>query len=168
MHACVHIIIYVIDDGPVAYSKPRNFKKSKKPKPVILPSKMENNPSYGPVYETTPGETIKSLISLTSNVPSTPADVTPCYFQNDIPPNLPPPRNESVTTLPKLETVDEIDTMKIFINLKDAEIPQSGDESQYAIMNGAKLDGKMDLLPSDRHTHDAYKSNAEDVYTMMK
>ena len=161
-----YIAALFIDGGPVAYSKPRKFKKSKKPKPAALPRIMASNPIYGPVYETTPGEVIKSLTSPTSSVPSTPADITPRYFQMDMPPSLPPPRNGSVTTLPKLEIVDEIDAIKASIN--DIEIPQSGEESQYMIMNGAKPEGKMDILPSNGHVKDSNNSNAEDVYTMMK
>ena len=114
------------------------------------------------MYEVTPGEAIKALISPTNSTPTTPADITPRYF--DMPPSLPPPRNGSVTMLPKLETVDEIDAIKAAI--KDAEIPQSGDE--YMIMNGAKHDGKTDILPNNGHIHDVDKKNTEEVYTMMK
>ena len=124
---------------------------------------MASNPIYegqNPVYEETPGEAIKALISPEISTPSTPADVTPRYFDLHMPPtapSLPPPRNGSVTMLPKLETVDEIDGMKATI--KDGKIPQSGDE--YMIMSGPKPDGQMDV-------HDTDKSNGEEVYTMMK
>ena len=107
------------------------------------------------INEVTPSEALNPLISPISSIPSTPADVTPRYF--DKPPTLPPPRNGSVAMLPTLETVDEIDAIKAAI--KDSELPQTGDE--YMVMNGAKLDGTTDL-------HDADKNNAEEMYTMMK
>ena len=78
---------------------------------------MASNPIYegqNPVYEETPGEAIKTLMNSSANsTPCTPADVTPRYFDLHMPltaPSLPPPRNGSVqvTTLPKLETVDEV------------------------------------------------------------
>ena len=56
--------------------------------------------------------------------------------------------------LPTLETVDAIKAA-----IKDSKLPHSGDE--YVVKNGAQLDGKTDL-------HDADKSNAEEMYTMMK
>jgi hypothetical protein len=121
---------------------------------------MASNPIYegqNPVYEETPGEAIKALISPATSIPSTPADVTPRYFDLHMPPSLPPPRNGSVTVLPKLETVDEIDAMKAAI--KDGKIPHSGDE--YMIMGGPKPDEKTNI-------HDTDKSNTEDAYTMMK
>ena len=127
-------------------------------KPAALPCTI--NPIYeghGPVYEVTPGEAVKALTSPTSSTPTTPADVTPRYF--DMPPSLPPPRDGSVTMLPKVETVDEIDAIKATI--EDAKIPQNGDENM--IMNGAKHDGKTDLLPSNRLVHDTDKSNADEV-----
>ena len=97
-----------------------------------------------------------------NSTPSTPADVTPRYFDLHMPPtapSLPPPRNgsDSVTMLPKLDTIDEIDAVKAAI--KDGKFPQSGDE--YMIMGGPKQDGLMDVHGTD-------KSNAETVYTMMK
>ena len=125
---------------------------------------MASNPIYegqNQVYEETPGEAIKALmIGPANSTPCTPADITPRYLDLHMPPtapSLPPPRNRSVATLPKLETVDEINAMKAAI--KDGKIPQSGDE--YMIMGGPKSDRKMDV-------HDANKSNAETVYTMMK
>ena len=129
---------------------------------------MASNPIYegqNPVYEETPGEAIKALMKSPANSTpstSTPADVIPRYFDLHImppptAPGLPPPRNGSVTMLPKLETVDEIDGMKAAI--KDGKIPQSEDE--YMIVGGPKPDRKMDV-------HDADKSNTETVYTMMK
>ena len=145
------------DSGPVAYSKPWN---SKKTRPPTFPRTMASNPIYegqNPVYEETPGEAIKDHISPANSTPCTPADVTPRYFDLQMPttaPSLPPPRNGSVITLPKLETVDEIDAMKSVI--KDGKIPQSGDE--YMIVGGPKSDRKMDV-------NDADKSNAE-VYKM--
>ena len=153
---CAKYAASFTDSGvPVAYSKPR---KSKKTKPAALPCTMASNPIYegqDPVYEVTPGEAVKALISPTSSTPTTPADITPRYF--GMPPSLPPPRNASVTMLPKLETVDEIDAIKA--SIKDAKIPQSGDD--YMIMNGAKPDGKTDLLPSNGHVHDTDKNNDE-------
>ena len=125
---------------------------------------MASNPIYegqNPVYEETPGEAIKALIIGPPNsTPCTPADITPRYFDLQMPPtapSLPPPRNGSVITLPKLETVDEIDAMKAAI--KDSKIPQSGDE--YMIMSGPKPDGRMDTYGTD-------KSSGEEVYTVMK
>ena len=167
IYLCACCAVLFTDGGPAAYSKPRKSKNSKRNKPTALPCTMATNPIYeghGPVYEITPGEVVKSIMSPISSIPSTPADITPRYF--DMPPSLPPPRNGSVAALPKLDTVDEIDAIKA--SIKDTEIPQSGEESQYMIMNGAKSDGKMDLLPGNGHVHDADKRNAEDVYTMMK
>ena len=140
------------DSGPVAYSKPWN---SKKTRPAALPQKMASNPIYegqNPVYEETPGEVIKDLISPANSTPSTPADITPRYFDLQMPlnaPSLPPPRNGSVTMLPNLETVDEIDAMKAAF--KDGKIPQSGDE--YMIMGGPKPDGQMDRWKSIMQTN---------------
>ena len=121
---------------------------------------MASNPIYegqDPVYEVTPGEATITLISPPSSTPTTPADVTPRYFNMHVPPSLPPPRNGSVTMLPKLETVDEIDAIKAAI--KDVEIPQSGDE--YMIMNGTKREEKTAV-------HDSDKNATEEVYTTMK
>ena len=153
---------FFTDSGPVAYSKPWN---SKKTRPAALPRKMASNPIYegqNPVYEETPGEAIKDLISPANGTPCTSADITPRYFDLHMStnaPSLPPPRNGSVTMLPKLETVDEIDAMKAAI--KNGKIPQSGDE--YMIMGGPKPDKKMDI-----HDADSYKSNAEEVYEMIQ
>ena len=149
------------DGEAVAYSKP---KKSKKTKPVALACTMASNPIYeGPVYEATPGEAIKSLISPISSTPSPPADLTPRYF--NMPPSLPPPRNGSVTTQPKLEPVDEIDAIKA--SLKDLELPQCGDE--YMVMNCVKqTDGNKDIVLSNGHAYDVNKGNSEEVYTIMK
>ena len=112
------------------------------------------------MYEETPGEAIRAvIISPANSPPCTPADVTPRYFDLHTPtaPSLPPPRNGSVITLPKLETIDEIDAMKAAI--KDGKIPQSGDE--YMIMGGPKPEGQRDVNGTD-------KSKGEEVYTMMK
>ena len=121
---------------------------------------MASNPIYegqDPVYEITPGEATNTLISPPSSTTTTPADVTPRYFDMHVPPSLSPPRNGSVTMLPKLETVDEIDAFKAAI--KDVEISQSGDE--YMIINGTKSGRK-------RAVHDSDKNTTEEVYTTMK
>ena len=121
-----------------------------KPRPATL--KMEaNNPIYeGAVYESTPGESVKSLLS-SHSTPSTPsADSAPRYF--DIPPSLPPPRKGLVSIQPKLEPLDEIDAIKA--SFKQLELPPlhlSGDE--YMIMNGVHLDGKTDAMANNGHVH---------------
>ena len=117
---------------------------------------MASNPIYegqDPVYEVTPGEATNTLISPPSSTTTTPADVTPRYFNMHVPPSLSPPRNGSVTMLPKLETVDEIDAIKAAI--KDVEISQSGDE--YMIINGTKSGRKRAVHDSDKNTTDSRK-----------
>ena len=73
-----------------------------------------SNPIYeGAVYETMPGESLKSLLSPTSastpNTPNTPSaeSASRYVFSYDMAPNLPPPRTGSVCYQQKLEELDE-------------------------------------------------------------
>lgn len=136
--------------------------KPKKKKPRSLALKMEaNNPLYeGPVYEVTPGESLKSLMS-PGSTPSTPlSDLTPRYFDLNIPPSIPPPRNgSSLCTRPKLETLDEIDTIKA--SFDKGEVSQQGEE--YMIMGIVPKDGGNICIKSQKD-----ESNQEDAYATLK
>ena len=90
------------------------------------------------MYETTPGESFRPLLS-SSATPSTPsADSTPHYVNP--PPSLPPPRHELVNVQPYLEPMDNIDAIKA--SIKHADLPpvnhQSGSGDEYMIMGPAK------------------------------
>lgn len=91
------------------------------------------------MYETTPGEHLKSLLSPCST-PSTPLAESPRYIFDINAPSLPPPRKASVSIQPKVELQDEIGEIKA--SMKRAELPplqQSGDE--YMIMNATQPKG---------------------------
>lgn len=92
--------------------------KEKKPKTLSKPPNLTlqaKNPIYeGAMYETTPGESLKSLLS-PSSVPCTPLADAAIRYTFDFPPRLPPPRKGSVSIPPKLETHDEVkDSFKMF------------------------------------------------------
>ena len=82
------------------------------------------NPIYeGAVYETPPGESLKSLLP-----PTSPQDSTHHYIEQ--PPTLPPPRGQGAT-----EPMDEIDAIKTFIKQSELpQIPESGTGDVYVTM----------------------------------
>lgn len=97
--------------------------------------RIENtNPIYeGAVYETTPGESLKLLLSSPGS-PSTP-DVDNAHQYVEQPPNLPPPRGLGVHVQPYVEPVDEIDEIKASIKHAEAELTQLHQpDGEYMIM----------------------------------
>ena len=121
----------------------------------------------GAVYESTPGESVKSHIySHSTGTPSAPsADSTSCYV--DITPSLPPPRKGLVSTQPKLEPPDKTDVIKAsFEQLELPPPPLSGDE--YMDMNGVHLDGKTDAMTNNGCMHaDKKKCDGEYIYVTL-
>ena len=116
------------------------------------------------MYETPPGENPKTLISPCS-VPCTPLAESASRYVFDFPPKLPPPRKGSVSIQPKLETHDEVDSIKEFCK------QEAGDE--YMVMNGGghfKLDKVLTLtVPESDDTYaTAGKPGLEDEYVSVK
>ena len=124
------------------------------------------NPIYeGAMYETTPGESLKSLLSPCS-VPCTPLADAATRYTFDFPPKLPPPRKGSVSIPPKLETHEEIKG-----SFKQADLPPlhlTGDE--YMIMNiGDPMKG-VTMSESQGNSKDLTYSTVgnEDEYVSFK
>ena len=141
---------------------PKQKPKKGKPSSLTLHAK---NPIYdGALYEITPGESLKSLMSPCNggSVPCTPLAESACRYTFDFPPRLPPPRKGSVSIPPKLETHDEIDTKESLCNGVSPDQQQGGD-NEYMEMNGG-LPNKKDC------TYAAVKKTTatEDEYVSVK
>ena len=143
--------------------------KEKKPKPTKPPNLVlqAKNPIYeGAMYETTPGESLKSLLSPCS-VPCTPLADAASRYTFDFPPKLPPPRKGSVSIPPKLETHNEVKD-----SFKQAELPPLhliGDE--YMIMNaGGSSKGNHESTGNSKDfTYSTVdKCGNEDEYVSLK
>ena len=116
---------------------------------IGLPNKnsrraQASNPIYeGATYETTPGESFRSLDSL--NEPrrsaTSSADLTLHYV--DVPPNLPPPRGADKQLLS--EPVDEIAAIKA--SIKEAQlqlsVPHQTVEEEYIVMGSKHSNGHV-------------------------
>lgn len=147
--------------------------KNRKPKPTKPPNLVlqAKNPIYeGAMYETTPGESLKSLLSPCS-VPCTPLAETATRYTFDFPqaPRLPPPRKGSVSIPPKLETHEEVkDTFK------PPDLPPLrliGDE--YMIMNAGESNKGGNVLESQENSKDntyltVGKCGEEEEYVTFK
>ena len=111
------------------------------------------------MYEVTPGESLKSLLSPCS-IPCTPMADAASRYTFDFPPKLPPPRKGSVSIPPKLETHEEVKDL-----FKQAELPplhQNGDE--YMIMNA----GESDNLKKNGTSESTGNSNNFTYSTVVK
>lgn len=137
--------------------------KQTKSKPPNLKLQASNPIYEGSMYETPPGENLKTLTSPCS-VPCTPLAESASRYVFDFPPKLPPPRKGSVSIQPKLETHDEIDSVKEFCK------QEAGDE--YMIMNGGQFkQDKVSTLTvpeSDDTYAKAGKWEREDEYVSVK
>ena len=137
--------------------------KQKKPKPPNLKLQASNPIYEGSVYETPPGENLKTLLSPCS-VPCTPLAESASRYVFDFPPKLPPPRKGSVSIQPKLETHNKIDSVK------ESCMQEAGDE--YMIMNGGqfKQDKVLNLtVPEADDTYaTAEKCGCGDEYVSVK
>ena len=113
------------------------------------------------MYESTPGESLKSLLSPCS-VPCTPLAEAATRYTFDFPPKLPPPRKGSVSIPPKLETHEEVKD-----SFKQADLPPLhliGDE--YMIMNAGEFSKGKDELESTENPKDLCGN--EDEYVSLK
>jgi hypothetical protein len=147
---------------------------NKKPKPTKPPNLVlqAKNPIYeGAMYETTPGESLKSLLSPCS-VPCTPvAEAATRYTFDFGPPRLPPPRKGSVSIPPKLETHEEAKD-----SFMQADVPPlhlTGDE--YMIMNAGESNKGGNVIeqqPQGSSKDNTYstveKCGDEDEYVTFK
>ena len=88
------------------------------------------------MYETMPGESLKSLLSPTTSSPSTPtADLMTRYvFDQNMLPSVPPPRKALVCQKATLESVDEPDKIDTSESLQAAELPTLMLDDNYMIM----------------------------------
>ena len=114
------------------------------------------------MYETTPGESLKSLLSPCS-VPCTPLADAATRYTFDFPPKLPPPRKGSVSIPPKLETYEEVKDQA-----KQADLPPLnliGDE--YMIMNIGKSN-KANIHDSMGNSKEVDRCGNEDEYVSLK
>lgn len=112
--------------------------KQKKNKPPNLTLQARNPIYEGAMYELTPGENLKSLMSPCS-VPCTPLAESASRYTFDFLPRLPPPRKGSINIPPKLETHKEVDANKdslINNNKEEVTIPQQQTGDEYMEMNG--------------------------------
>lgn len=143
--------------------------KEKKPKPTKPPNLVlqAKNPIYeGAMYETTPGESLKSLLSPCS-VPCTPLAEAATRYTFDFPPKLPPPRKGSVSIPPKLETHEEVKD-----SFKQADLTPLhliGDE--YMIMNARKFSkGNHESIGNSKDLTNSTveKCGNEDEYVSLK
>ena len=120
------------------------------------------------MYESTPGESLKSLLSPCS-VPCTPLAeaALATRYTSDFPPKLPQPRKGSVRILPKLETHEEVKD-----SFKQAELPPLhliGDE--YMIINaGESSKGNHDSTGNSKEFTNSTveKCGNEDEYMSLK
>ena len=100
------------------------------------------NPIYeGPVYETMPGESFKALLSPTSS-PATPVvdSATRYICDNDVLPNLPPPRNGQTQKL-------DSDNEKMLLNRN--EIPINDTATEYMVMQTtSSISKEVDITTS--------------------
>ena len=114
------------------------------------------------MYETTPGESLKSLLSPCS-VPCTPLADAATRYTFDFPPKLPPPRKGSVSIPPKLETYEEVKDQA-----KQADLPPLnliGDE--YMIMNIGESN-KANIHESMGNSKEFDRCGNEDEYVSLK
>ena len=120
------------------------------------------------MYETTPGESLKSLLSPFS-VPCTPLADAATRYTFDFPPKLPPPRKGSVSIPPKLETHEEVKD-----SYKQADVlPLHLIGDEYMIMNAGESNTVETLSESQGNAKDLIYSTAdkcgnEDEYVSLK
>lgn len=151
------LISVVETDSVLALNKP------KKAKPPNLKLQASNPIYEGSMYETPPGENLKSLLSPCS-VPCTPLAESASRYVFEFPPKLPPPRKGSVSIPPKLETHDEV------IPVIKESCNQHTD-GEYMIMNGGqyKQDKVLNTTAAGDDTYaTAGKCGREKEYVSVK